>query len=240
MEIEATDKQISYLRQLGARIPAEGLTRREASDLIASTLAGRPPAEARDLALAARFGARATRFASKAAIFSNIVEHLYSAEEWDSLYRWFAWRVHRVTFDRGRWAGIDDPFDARLDAVVSDLVADEKWTASVRRASKFSASGFRWFGELHGSTGDSERTYAYERARRMILQAFPDPVRTAQTSLVERRRNPDRLEVAVSSAYRPLMPSDIAQKPREKGGYAGWVVPLAVIVAVLVIPFLLA
>ncbi len=236
---DATESQLAYLRRLGARLPPDGLTKREASDLIDATKDNRELAGARDLALARRFGVEVTRFASKAAIFTRIVEALFYEERWDDLYRWYVWRIHRVTFDREHQAGIEDPFDARLDAAVKALTANEKWKSSVKRAAKFSPTGFRWFGELHGAVGDSERTFAYTEAVQVLRAARPDLVRAARTTPPVQSRNNDRLEPAIAVSYRPATPSDMGEPARASDG-SGWLMPLAVIVAVLAVSFLLA
>lgn len=160
----ATEAQLAYLQSLEARWP-EGVTLREASDLIENAKRQRSPGNDLDRRIAAHFRVETTRFTCKASIYWRIVRELEGRPE--DLARFYAYRVYRSSLGEARNGKIEDPGHAAFRTIAADMLADPKVERSLKRAAGSASCGFRWFGERRGSggmilVGESDRTEAYK------------------------------------------------------------------------------
>ncbi|MEW5422686.1 hypothetical protein [Amorphus sp. 3PC139-8] len=159
----ATERQLDYLRKLGVEVSDE-IAKAEASDLIDNALEKREPGGERDFALARAFDVPYTRFSSKKSVFTSIVSTLYRQDRTEDLALWYVYRVYRDIVDRRKV-----PTPPALEAfrpIAQDLLLDEKFVSSLKKAASRDGVDFRWFGEYTTTdgwvhTGESRRTHAY-------------------------------------------------------------------------------
>ncbi len=222
----ATEAQLAYLQSLEARWP-EGVTLREASDLIENAKRQRSPGNDLDRRIAAHFRVETTRFTSKASIYWRIVHHLETRPE--ELARFYVYRVYRSSLGEARNGKIEDPGHAAFRTIAAEMLANAKVERSLKRAAASPSCGFRWFGERRGSegmilVGESDRTEVYKfasdaLARHGLLGSSARSQPAAQSREDWQRRR-SRADEALATRSDPL-PQPAPQTSRDRS--YGWV-----------------
>jgi hypothetical protein len=168
-----TDRQISYAKDLGIKIPADA-TKDELSDLISCKVDEDSMASSQLLAIANGYGVETTRYTGEGAVYARIFSVLSGSGREQELAQWFAFNVLKDRLRDKSAALPDSPNEPRLVSVASKLVADPKVMQSINRSSE---SRLLWFGERTDSEGyirqcGSNRTSAYKAAAALIDAAF--------------------------------------------------------------------
>lgn len=222
----ATEPQLAYLQSLQVRWP-EGVTLREASDLIENAKRQRSPGNDLDRRIAAHFRVETTRFTCKASIYWRIVRELEGSPE--GLARFYAYRVYRSSLGEARSGKIEDPGHAVFRTIAADVLADPKVERSLKRAAASASCGFRWFGERRGSdgmilVGESDRTEVYkfvsDALARRGLNGPTARAKPAPEAREEWQRRRSRADEATTTASDPV--PQLAPQASKFRSY-GWV-----------------
>lgn len=165
----ATDAQLSYARDLGIAIP-DHATKDELRDLLSCHLDRDKPATERHRGFAKLYAVEHTRFVGKRALFNTIFAALQAPGRESQLVAWFTYRVYRELVHGAEHAAIEGPEDPTIQAMASELIADESVLRSIRR---YTGSDLIWFGEWTAPNGrvhngGSNRTIAYKRASQLL------------------------------------------------------------------------
>jgi len=185
-EEPATERQLSYARDLGLRFP-QAITKKEMSDLLDCHLSHDRPASQRHRGFAEWLGVETTRYVGKRALFDQIAASLKKPGREEDLAAWFVYRVCRHLVRGGK----DHPRATGPDSVVvreiaAELVADTSTMRSIRR---YEGRELIWFGQWtapDGSVheGGSIRTAAFKCAVSLVGERL-GLRRAASTSSVQ-------------------------------------------------------
>jgi len=217
----ATERQLELLIDRGVAIPL-GLNKREASDLVSNLFEGRAVADVKDFVIAAALRVEVSRFASKATIYKSILFTLLERDSIESLGAWFAYRVHRNSFDRNADCP-RGPLDGYFKTIGGRIAADERLTLSLGWVARNSTVHFRWFGtlvtprgeELRGDSVDSA-VYAFVLKELFDAGLLSNP-QPPEFKYLEPRRGSAPTELRARSAAL-VVPDALDQPPQSKDG----------------------